>query len=97
MSSKKRKGNIKGLPSVPGARVSVVKTLSPVVWAGWQIRPGEKYFGFIRRADGTVERTRLKRDDLQAAAEFVDAQRARNAASIRGRQLTGVKSRDRGR
>jgi hypothetical protein len=97
MSSKKGKSSIETSRSIPAARVSVVKTLSPVVWAGWQIRPGEKYFGFIRRADGTVERTRLKRDDLQAAAEFVDAQRARNAAPIRGRQLTGAKSRDRGR
>jgi hypothetical protein len=97
MSSKKRKSNIKGFRPVPAARVSVVKTLSPVVWVGWQIRPGEKYFGFIRRADGTVERTRLKRDDLQAAAEFVDLQRVQNAASIRGRQLLGVKSRDSGR
>jgi hypothetical protein len=97
MSSKKRKSGIQTLRSIPAARVSVVQTLSPVVWVGWQIQPGEKYFGLIRRADGTVERTRLKRDDLQAAAEFVDAQRPRNAASIRGRQLTGVKSQDRRR
>lgn len=94
MSSKKPKGSIKESRSGPDARASVVKALSPVVWVGWEIRPGEKYFGLIRRADGTVERTRLKCDDLQAGAEFVDAQRARNAAPIRGRQLARVKSRD---
>ena len=87
MSSKKRKGSLKGFRSVPPAPVSLAKALSPVVWVGWQIRPGEKYFGFIRRADGTVERTRLKRDDLNAAAEFVDEQRARNAAPSRRPRL----------
>lgn len=96
MSSKKPKGRIKKFSSVVTARVNV-ETLSPAVWAGWETRAGEKYFGLIRRADGTIERTRLERDDLQATAEFVAAQRARNAASIRGRQLVRVDSRDRQR
>ena len=94
MSSKKPKGSIKGFRSVRPAPVGVAKALSPV---GWEIRPGEKYFGFIRRADGTVERTRLKRDDLQAAAEFVNAQRARNAALRSGLELARVEARDRHR
>jgi hypothetical protein len=63
------------------------RELAPVVWVGWQIRPGEKYFGIIGRADGTIERTRLERDDLQAAADFVAAHKMGNAASIRGRQV----------
>ncbi len=94
MSAKKPKGNIKKFRPVPAARVSVVKALSPVSWVGWEIRPREKYFGLIRRADGTVERTRLKRDDLQAAAEFVDAQKAQNIAAIRVGDWLRVKSRD---
>jgi hypothetical protein len=61
--------------------------LAPVAWVGWQIRRGEKYFGLVQRADGTVERTRLERDDLQAAADFVTAHKMGNAKSIRGRQL----------
>jgi len=69
------------------ARGAVERDLSPVVWVGWQIRPREKYFGIVQRADGTVERTRLERDDLQAAADFVTAHKLGNAASIRGRQV----------
>ena len=61
--------------------------LAPVVWVGWQIRRGEKYCGVIQRADGTVERTRLERDNLKAAAEFVTAHRMGQAAAIRGRQV----------
>ena len=61
--------------------------LAPVAWVGWQIRRGEKYFGVVQRADGTVERTRLGRDDLQAAADFVTAHKMGQAASIRGRQV----------
>ena len=60
---------------------------APVVWVGWQIRRGEKYFGVIQRADGTVERTRLERDNLKAAADFVTAYRMGQAAAIRGRQV----------
>jgi hypothetical protein len=75
----------------------VVTNLSPVVWIGWEILPGEQYFGLIRRADGTVERTRLERDDLQAAGEFVAAQTTRTAASIHARRLARVHSRDSGR
>jgi hypothetical protein len=67
--------------------VSSETDLSPVVWVGWQIRRGEKYFGVIQRADGSIERTRLERDDLQAAADFVTAHKVGNAASIRGRKL----------
>jgi len=67
--------------------VSPERVLAPVVWVGWQIRRGEKYFGVVQRADGTVERTRLERDDLQAAADFVTAHKMGNAKSIRGRQL----------
>jgi hypothetical protein len=63
------------------------RELAPVVWVGWQIRPGEKYFGVVQRADGTVERTRLERDNLQAAADFVTAHQKGHAASIRGRQV----------
>jgi len=69
------------------ARGALERNLSPVVWVGWQIRPGEKYFGIVQRADGTVERTRLERDDLQAAADFVTAYKSGNAASIRCRQV----------
>jgi hypothetical protein len=47
--------------------------LAPIVWVGWQIRRGEKYFGISGRADGTVERTRLERDNLSAAADSVTA------------------------
>jgi hypothetical protein len=73
-------------------RYSAVKVapkteLSLVVWVGWEIRRGEKYFGVVQRADGTIERTRLERDDLQAAADFVTAHKMGQAASIRGRQV----------
>jgi hypothetical protein len=54
-------------------KISPGRELAPVTWVGWQIRPGEKYYGVVQRADGTVEQTRLERDDLQAAAEFVTA------------------------
>lgn len=64
--------------------------LAPVVWVGWQIRRGEKYFGIVQRADGTVERTRLERDDLEAAADFVTAHKMGQAASIRGRQVQRI-------
>ena len=67
--------------------VSLARELAPVVWVGWQIQGGEKYYGVVQRADGTVERTRLERDDLQAAADFVTAHRMGQAAAIRGRQL----------
>src|SRR5258707_14607036 len=73
------------------ARGAVERDLSPVVWVGWQIRPGEKYFGVIQRADGTVERTRLERDDVQAAADFVTAYKSGDAASIHGRKLRRVR------
>jgi hypothetical protein len=63
------------------------RELAPVVWVGWRIRPGEKYFGVIQRADGTVERTRLERDDLQAAADFVTAYMQRQATRIRARKV----------
>jgi len=69
------------------AMASPERELAPIVWVGWQIRRGEKYFGVIQRADGTVERTRLERDDLRAAADFVTAYKLGNAASIRGRQV----------
>jgi hypothetical protein len=68
-------------------RVNVVKKLSAVVWVGWQIRPGATYFGLTQRADGTVERTRLNRDDLQAAAHFVTVQMSQTVAPIRARKL----------
>ena len=84
MSGQSRKKNI---VRVNSARVSVEKDLAPVVWVGWQIRSGERYFGIVQRADGSIERTRLERDDLQAAADFVTAHKLRNAQSIRGRQL----------
>lgn len=67
--------------------VSVERQLPPVVWVGWQIRPGERYFGIVQRTDGTVERTRLDRDDLKAAADFVTAHKMGKGASIRGRKL----------
>ena len=92
MSGKKSNVRIKKFASVVAARVSVVTKLSPVVWVGWEIRPGEKYFGLIRRADGTVERTRLERDDLQAASTFVTAHQRQDPASIRGRELRRVNS-----
>jgi hypothetical protein len=76
------------LPKAKDAvKISSGRELAPVVWVGWQIRRGEKYFGVVQRADGTVERTRLERDDLQAAADFVTAHKVGNAASIRGRRL----------
>lgn len=84
MSGQSRKKNIVRANS---AKVSVEKEPAPVVGVGWQIRPGEKYFGIVLRADGTVERTRLERDDLKAAADFVTAYKSGNAASIRGRQV----------
>lgn len=84
MSAQSRKKNI---VRVDSARVSVEKEPAPVVWVGWQIRSGERYFGIVQRADGTVERTRLERDDLQAAADFVTAYKSGNAASIRGRRV----------
>jgi hypothetical protein len=67
--------------------VSLERELPPVVWVGWQIRRGERYFGVVQRADGTVERTRLERDNLKAAADFVTAHRMGQAAAIRGRQV----------
>jgi hypothetical protein len=76
-----RKGRYAAVKISPG------RELAPVVWVGWQIRRGEKYFGVVQRADGTVERTRLERDDLQAAADFVTAHKMGQAAAIRGRQL----------
>jgi len=86
MSRKKLKATIETLGSteamVVAPRVGVATNPSPVVWVGWVIRPGEKYFGFIRRADGTVERTRLERDDLRAAADYVTAHIIRSAPSI---------------
>lgn len=84
MSGQNRK---KSIVRVNSARVSVERELAPVVWVGWQIRRGEKYFGVIQRADGTVERTRLERDNLKAAADFVTAHRMGQAAAIRGRQV----------
>jgi hypothetical protein len=84
MARSKRKKRIVRVNSV---KVSVEKEPAPVVWVGWQIRPGEKYFGIVQRADGTVERTRLERDDLQAAADFVTAHQVGSAASIRGRKV----------
>lgn len=77
----------KKIVRVSSARVSVETKLAPAVWVGWQIRPGERYFGVIQRADGSVQRTRLERDDLQAAADFVTAHKVGRAASIRGRQV----------
>jgi hypothetical protein len=67
--------------------VSPERELAPVVCVGWEIRRGDKYFGVIQRADGTVERTRLERDDLKAAADFVTAHKLGKSASIRGRQV----------
>jgi hypothetical protein len=61
--------------------------LASVAWVGWQIRRGEKYFGVVQRADGTVERTRLERDDLQAAADFVTAHIQQNDTAARGRKV----------
>lgn len=87
MSRKKRKGRMTRLVSNMAPCVSSETDLSPVIWVGWQIRRGEKYFGVIQRADGTVERTRLERDDLQAAADFVTAHKMGQAASIRGRRV----------
>lgn len=84
MSGQSRK---KKIVRVNSARISVEREPAPVVWVGWQIRPGEKYFGIVQRADGTVERTRLERDDLEAAADFVTACKSGSAASIRGRKL----------
>jgi hypothetical protein len=69
------------------ARGAVERDLSPVEWIGWQIRRGEKYFGVIQRADGSIERTRLERDDLQAAADFVTAQIQQNNTAVRGRKV----------
>jgi hypothetical protein len=89
MSGQNRK---KGIVRVNTARVSVETELAPVAWVGWQIRPGEKYFGVIQRADASVERTRLERDDLQAAADFVTAHKLGNAASIHSRKLRRVRS-----
>ena len=80
-----------GVPTPKGQSAAVEVSwggkLAPVVWVGWQIRPGEKYFGVVQRADGGVERTRLERDDLRAAADFVTAHKMGQAGSIRGRQL----------
>jgi hypothetical protein len=87
MSRKKRKGRITTLVSDMAPWVSSETDLSPVIWVGWQILRGEKYFGIIQRADGTVERTRLERDDLKAAADFVTAHKLGKCSSIRGRQL----------
>jgi hypothetical protein len=87
MSRKKRKGRMTRLILDVEPCVSSETDLSPAVWVGWQIRRGEKYFGVVQRADGTVERTRLERDDLQAAADFVTAHKMGQAASIRGRKL----------
>jgi hypothetical protein len=87
MSRKKRKGRMTRLVSSMAPCVSSETHLSPVIWVGWQIRRGEKYFGIIQRADGSIERTRLERDDLEAAADFVTAHKMWNAQSIPGRQL----------
>ena len=84
MSRQSRKKNI---VRVNSARVSVEKEPAPVVWVGWQIRSGERYFGIVQREDGTVESMRLERDDLHAAADFVTAYKLGNAASIRCRQV----------
>ena len=73
--------------SYAAVNISAGRELAPVTWVGWQMRPGEKYYGVVQRADGTVERTRLERDDLKAAADFVTAHKMGNAASIRGRKL----------
>lgn len=73
------------------SKVLLVTEPAPVVWVAWQIRPGEKYLGVIQRADRTIERTRLERDDLQAAADFVTAHKMGKAASIRGRKLRRVR------
>lgn len=81
------RSNRKKIVPVNSVKVSVGREPAPVVWVGWQIRPGEKYFGIVQRADGIVERTRLERDDLQAAADFVTAHKLGKAASIRGRQV----------
>jgi hypothetical protein len=51
----------KKIVPVDSVKVSVGREHAPVVWVGWQIRRGEKYFGVVQRADGTVERTRLDR------------------------------------
>jgi len=91
--SKRTKARLRvSLPRATSASVKAAGELelAPVAWVGWQIRRGEKYFGVVQRADGTVERTRLERDDLQAAADFVTAHNMGNAASIRGRQLCRV-------
>jgi hypothetical protein len=92
-----RRKRIKGVAHivVPKAKDATVENLpgrelAPVTWVGWQIRPGEKYYGVVQRADGTVERTRLERDDLKAAADFVTAHKMGQAASIRGRQVRRV-------
>jgi hypothetical protein len=77
----------KRIVPVNSVKVSVEREPAPVVWVGWQIRPGERYFGIVQRADGTVERTRLERDDLKAAADFVTAYKMGNPQFIRGRQL----------
>jgi hypothetical protein len=56
MPSRKQKSKLAlGLTKAKrrAARVTMVKELSPVVWGGWQIRRGEKYFGLKQRADGT--------------------------------------------
>ena len=81
------RSNRKRIVRVNSIKVSVQRELAPVAWVGWQIRRGEKYFGVIQRADGTVERTRLERDDLRAAADFVTAHKMGRPASIRGRQV----------
>jgi len=69
------------------AMASPERVLAPVVWVGWQIRPGEQYFGVTERTDGSVERTRLERDDLQAAADFVTAHIQQNDTAARGRKV----------
>ena len=87
MSRKRRKGSLTRFVLDMEPSVSSETDSSPVAWVGWQIRRGEKYFGIIQRADGSIERTRLERDDLQAAADFVTAHKMGQAASIRGRQV----------
>lgn len=87
MSRKRRKGRMtNSILDTASCEISEAD-VSPVVWVGWQIRRGEKYFGVIQRADGSIERTRLERDDLRAAADFVSAHQLGAAKSIRGRQV----------
>jgi hypothetical protein len=85
------RSNRKKILQVNPLKVSGERLPAPVVWVGWQIRRGEKYYGVVQRADGTIERTRLERDDLKAAADFVTAHKMGNAGSIRARQVRRLK------